>query len=94
MEFLPNKNDGVIKAMKGVTKYYRKNDAPDVLINPINWASLQVHPGSWTPPRLDVDVMFCSYPFDSDGNSRIAAHPKGASFVHATLFFSFSDIYL
>lgn len=55
------------------------------LISLINWSSLQVHPSSWTPPRLDVDVMFCSYTFDSDSDSGIAAHPKGLSFIHITL---------
>lgn len=29
--------------------------------------------------------MFCSYTFDGDSDSGIAAHPKGVSFVHITI---------
>lgn len=54
------------------------------LTSRIIWSSLQVHPSSWTPSRLDVDVMLCSYTFNSDGDSGIAAHPKGVSSVHIT----------
>lgn len=59
----------------------------------INGSSLQVHLGSWTPPRLDVDVMFCSYTFDGDGDSGIAANPKGVSFVHFVTLFPLHNIW-